>query len=140
LKSIDEIEPYFVSRISVYARITEGVVLAVDGIFCTNIFLGIRQVDKGETADIFVTDLQPGTPETKCSPFFIIESEVGMVNDVIQRKIDEVIEITHRRISRVFLVSNGDPSYNDCHHAFMNFWEPIYEQWGLATVLTELKG
>jgi hypothetical protein len=26
------------------------------------------------------------------------------------------------------------------HHAFMNFWEPRDEQWGLTTVLTELKG
>jgi hypothetical protein len=64
----------------------------------------------------------------------------GMENDVIQRKIDEVIEITCCRISRVFLASDGNPSDNDRHHVFMNFWEPIYEQRGLARVLTELKG
>jgi hypothetical protein len=40
----------------------------------------------------------------------------------------------------MFLASDGDPSYNDRHHAFMNFWETIYEQWGLATVLRELEG
>jgi hypothetical protein len=45
LKSIDEIEPYLVSRISVYARIAEGVVLAVDTVSCTNNFVGMRQVD-----------------------------------------------------------------------------------------------
>jgi hypothetical protein len=92
LESIDEIEPYLVSRISIYTQIAEGVVLAVDAVSCTNTFVGMRQVDKGEVAYLFVTYLQTVTPEAKCSPFFIIESEVGMANDVIQQKIDEVTE------------------------------------------------
>jgi hypothetical protein len=55
-------------------------------------------------ADIFVIYIQPVTPEAKCSPLFIIESEMVMPNDVIQQRIEEVIEIIHRRISRVFLL------------------------------------
>jgi hypothetical protein len=42
LKSIDEIEPYLVSRISADARIAEGVVRAVDTISCTKTFVGMR--------------------------------------------------------------------------------------------------
>jgi hypothetical protein len=100
----------------------------------------MKQVDKGKVAYIFAIYLQPVTPEAKSSSLFIIESEVRMANDVIERKIDEVIKITHRQGSPVFFASDSGLSYNDRHHAFMNFWEPIYEQWGLATMVKELKG
>jgi hypothetical protein len=112
----------------------------MEAVSCTNTFVEMRQVDKGDVAYIFVIYLQPVTPEAKCSPLFILESEVGMANDVIQSNIDKVIEITSYRISRIFLASDNDPSYHDRHRAFMNFWEPIYEQWELAIVLTKLKG
>jgi hypothetical protein len=102
--------------------------------------VGIGHVEQGKVTYIFVIMVQRVRSEAKCSSLFIIDCDVGMANDVIQRKIDDVTEITHRRTSRVFLASDGDPPYNDRRHGFMNFWEPIYEQWGLATVLTELKG
>jgi hypothetical protein len=65
LKSIDEVEPYLVSRISLYARIVEGIVLAVDAVSCANTFVEMRQVDKGEVAYIFVIYLRPVTPEAQ---------------------------------------------------------------------------
>jgi hypothetical protein len=120
LESIDEVEPYLVSRISVHARISESVVLSANVVSCPYTFVGMKQIDKGEVAYVFIIYLQRVTPEAKCSPLFIIESGVGMANDVIQRKIDEGIEITHRRVSRAFLASDGDPSYNDGHHVSMN--------------------
>jgi hypothetical protein len=100
----------------------------------------MRQVEEGQVASLFAVYLQPLISEAKCSPLFIIESEVGLANDVIQQKIDEVVEITRRRMRRVFLASDGHPSYHDRHHEFMAFWEPIYQEWGLERVLEELKG
>jgi hypothetical protein len=99
----------------------------------------MRQVEEGQVASLFVIDLQSLTQEAKCSPLFRIESEVGLANEVIQQKIDQVAEMTRRRIRRVFLASDGDLSYNDRHHEFMAFSEPIYQKWGLETVLEELK-
>jgi hypothetical protein len=131
LKSIDERELCLASRIDVHARIAEGAVLAVDAVSCAKTFVGMRQVEEGHVAYLFVVYLQPLTPEAKCSPLFIIESEVGLANDGIQQKIDEAVEITWRRIGWVFLASDGDPSYDDRHHEFMAFWEPIYQEWGL---------
>jgi hypothetical protein len=104
LKSIDEIEPYLASRVDVHARIPEGAVLTIDVVSCAKTFVGMRHVEEGQVAHLFVIYLQPLTPEAKCSPLFIIESEVGLANDVIRQKIDEVVEITRRRIRRVPLL------------------------------------
>jgi hypothetical protein len=131
LKSIDEIEPYLASRIDVHARIAEGAVLGVDAVSCAKSCVGMRQVEESQVDYLFVIYLQSLTPEAKCSPLFIIKSEIGLANDVIQQKIDEIVEITRRRIRRVFPASDGDPSYDDRHHEFMAFWEPIYQEWGL---------
>jgi hypothetical protein len=127
LKSIDERELCLASRIDVHVRIAEGAVLAVDAVSCAKTFVGMRQVEEGHVAYLFVVYLQPLTPEAKCSPVFIIEREAGLVNDIIQQKIGEAVEITRRRIGRVFLASDGDLSSTDRHHEFRSFWEPIYQ-------------
>jgi hypothetical protein len=60
-------------------------------------------------------------------------------DDLIEAKIDVIIEITHGRIRRVFLASDGDRSHNGRHNAFMAFWEAIYKEWGFKQMLRELQ-
>jgi hypothetical protein len=139
LKSLEQVENYLLRRIEREPEIEQGVVLAVDAVSCANTFVGMRHVEEGGIAYLFVIHLQPLTPKSKCSPLFIIDSRSGMADAEVQAKIDEVLMVTQSRIHRVFLASDGDPSYNNRHHAFKSFWEPIFEQFGLERLLLELK-
>jgi predicted nucleic acid-binding Zn-ribbon protein len=139
LTSFNQIAGYLDSRITQHPEIAEAAVLAVDAIACTNTFVGMKQVEEGKVAYLFVVYLQPPNPKAKCSPLFIIESPSGMASDEIQTHIDTIIRITQSRMDRVFLASDGDPSYNGRHHTFMALWEQTYNAWGLERVLTDLK-
>jgi hypothetical protein len=138
LQSVDAVGEYLDARIAREPVIAQGAVLAVDAVSCANTFVGMKEIQEGEVAYLFVIHLQPLIPGPKCSPLFMIESESGMADKAVQNKIDEILEVARSRILRVFIASDGDPSYNDRHHIFLLFWEPIYEQWGLERVLTEL--
>jgi hypothetical protein len=135
LKSLDTVEPYLLGRILSEPQLLDGAVLAVDAVSCSSTFIGMKHVDKGKVAYLFVVYLQPLRPEVKCTPLFIIESESGMATTEVQKKIDEVLAIVEKTIPRVFLASDGDGSYNDRHHAFMALWEPIFRKSGFDEVL-----
>jgi hypothetical protein len=139
LKSIEHVTAYSDSRIAKYPEIVNGVALTVDAVSCADTFVGMKQIEEGEIGYLFVIYLQPLTPGVKCTPLFIIDSQSGMADDAIQAQIDQVLAIARSRISRVFIASDGDPSYNKRHHIFMEFWEAIYAQWGLERVVAELK-
>jgi hypothetical protein len=68
LTSVDQIGPYLDSRITQHPEIAEAAVFAVDAISCTNTFIGMKQVEKGKIAYLFVVYLQPLNPKVKCSP------------------------------------------------------------------------
>jgi hypothetical protein len=55
----------------------DGVLIQV--LDCT----GPLMLNLSGTSSIFVIYLQSVTPEVNCSPLFIIESEVGMANEVV---------------------------------------------------------
>jgi hypothetical protein len=139
LKTFDQIASYLDARIAEHPEIAAGVVLGVDPVSCANTCVGMKQIEEGEVAYLFVVYLQPLSPKAKCSPLFIIDSKSGMADNEIQLKIDEIIAITQSHVARVFLASDGDPSYNNRHHEFMAFWEDIYEKWGFERVLMSLK-
>jgi hypothetical protein len=139
LKSLDEVEPYLLARIAAEPLIHDGAVIAVDAISCSSTFVGMKRVEEGKIAYLFVVYLQPLRPEVKCTPLFVIESKSGMATGKVQRKIDAVLAAAQATISRVFLASDGDGSYNDRHHAFMAFWEPIFQSCGFDRVLEILR-
>jgi hypothetical protein len=133
LKSLDQVEPYLLSQIAHCPDIADGAVLAVDAVSCTNTFIGMKQVEEGKTAYLFVVYFQPLTPKTKCSPLFVIESTSGMAEDDIQIEIDKIVAIAQSAIKRVFLASDGDRSYNFRHYTFMEYWEAIFRAAGPAS-------
>jgi hypothetical protein len=92
LKSLDQIEPYLRSEIELHPEIIEGAVLAIDAVSCSNTFVGMKTVEEGKVAYLFVACFQPLTPAAKCSPLYVMESQSGMADDRIQRKLDELFE------------------------------------------------
>jgi hypothetical protein len=53
--------------------------------------------------------------------------------------IDEILALIQSLIPRRFIASDGDSSYYQHHKTFMDFWEPIYQGFGLDRTLAELK-
>jgi hypothetical protein len=49
-----------------------------------------------------------------------------------------VLQIASAAISRVFIASDGDPSYNIRHTAFMRFWTKPFEKSGFESVMAEV--
>jgi hypothetical protein len=139
LKSMDQVGPYLSSQIERYPDIAKGAVLAVDAVSCSSTFVGMRTVEKSGIGSLFVVFLQPLIPTAKCCPIFIIEHPSGIGNPTIQKQIDQIAAIAHAVIYRVFIGSDGDPSYNRRHLAFFDYWNQVYEQFGLNRVLRELK-
>jgi hypothetical protein len=139
LKSLDEVEPYLVSQIAHRPDIANGVVLAVDAISCANTFVGMKHIEEGKAAYLFVVYFQPLTPTAKCSPLFVLESQSGLADKNIHTEINNILDRTQKCIKRVFLASDGDPSYNFRHNAFMEYMDPIFRSDGLDAVLFALK-
>jgi hypothetical protein len=139
LKSVDQVEPFLASLIKQNPEISDGAVLAVDAVACSSTFIGIKNIQHGDIHYLFVVLLQPLVPTARCCPLFVIESSQGVGNETIQAKIDEIVAIASPHLRRTFLGSDGDASYNERHHSFMDFWEPFYNQFGLERVLIELK-
>jgi hypothetical protein len=139
LKSPDQVRPFLDSLIARNPEIAAGAVLAVDAVACSSTFIGIKNMQIGDIHYLFVVLLQPLVPTAKCRPLFVIESSQGVGNDTIQGKIDQIVSIAQPLLQRVFLGSDGDASYNERHHSFMAFWEPLYNRFGLERTLDELK-
>jgi hypothetical protein len=138
-KSLDEVEPYLLSQIARCPDIANGAVVAVDAISCTNTFVGMKHIEKSKAAYLFVAYFQPLTPKAKCSPLFLLESQSGLADGDLQKEIDKILLVTQNCIKRVFIASDGDPSYNIRHNVFMEFWDPIFRSEGLDAVLLALK-
>jgi hypothetical protein len=139
LKTVDRVEGYIQSCIAQCPEIAEGAVVAVDAVSCADTFVGMKTVEEGGVGYLFVMYLQPLTPKAKCSPLFVIESQSGMADDEILATIAEILVIVRKHIRRIFLATDGDPSYNSLHKIFMEFWQAKDKQWGLERVLEELK-
>jgi hypothetical protein len=110
----------------------------VDAISCANCFLRVRNFERSENGYLFVIFLQPLHPNLKCSPLLVLQSKSGIGDVRIQAEIERVLQIARAAISRVFVASDGDPSYNNRHAEFMKFWTKQYEKSGLDSVFTEL--
>ena len=52
----------------------------------------------------------------------MIKSPSGIGNKQIQSEIDKVLTTAQEHITRVFVASDGDASYNNRHAKFMAFW------------------
>jgi hypothetical protein len=91
LQSLDAMIAYLSVQIAHSPELTEGSVLAIDAISCSNTFLGMKHVDLSEITYLFVIYLQPINPNIKYCPLFVIESESGSGNERIHTKIDEII-------------------------------------------------
>jgi hypothetical protein len=123
LKSLDQVGPYLDSRVAEHPAIAIGAVLGGDAVSCANTFVGLKQVEESDVADLFVVYFQPLIPGPKCSPLFILESKLGVTDDAIQAKIDQIIVSARSRILRVLIAADGDPSYNNRNNIFMQYWE-----------------
>jgi hypothetical protein len=139
LKSADRVKPYLSSLIAHYPEIAPGAVLAVDAVRGVSTFIEIKNIQRGEIHCLFVVLLQPLVPTGKCSPLFVIERSQGIRNDVIQAKIEEMINMAQSTIHRVFIGSDSDRSSNERHHSFIDFWESLYSSYGLERALDKLK-
>jgi hypothetical protein len=139
LQSVDKIVPFLCNQIELDKEIADGVTLAVDAVSCSNVFVGMKHVQRSEIAYLFVVYLQPLCPDVKCVPLFVIPTPEGIGNPIIQRKIDEVLRLTRSCIPRVFLASDGDPSYNTRHNTFFAYWTNLFAQIGLDGLLRELE-
>jgi hypothetical protein len=139
LQSLDAMIAYLSVQIALSPELTAGCVFAIDAIFCSNTFIGMRRIDMSDTAYLFMLYLQPINPNIKCCQLFVIESPSGIGNERIRVQIDEILELIQSLIPRRFIASDGDSSYYQRHKTFMDFWEPIYQGFGLDRTLAELK-
>jgi hypothetical protein len=62
-----------------------------------------------------------------------------VADDDAQMESDKILAVAHDSIKRVFIASDGDPSYNVRHHVFLEYWDPIFRSGGLDAVLLALK-
>jgi hypothetical protein len=122
LRNVALVGTYLSSQIEIHPAIAKGAVLAVDAVSCSNSFIGVKQVEHSDTGYLFVILLQPVIPTVRCSPLFVIKSPSGIGNKQIQSEIDKVLTTAQEHITRVFVASDGDASYNNRHAKFMAFW------------------
>jgi hypothetical protein len=139
LQSPESIVAFLSSPIPLHKQIADGVTLAVDALSCSNVFVGMKHVEESDIGYLFVTYLQPFCPDVKCVPLAVIQSRDGIGNPGIQKKIDEIISVMGTSIRRVFVASDGDPSYNDRHNVFFDYWTGIFARVGLNGVMRELE-
>jgi hypothetical protein len=139
LQSLDAMIAYLSVQVAHRPELIEGSVLAINAISCLNTFLGMKHIDLSEIAYLFVIYLQPINPNIKCCPLFIIESESGIGNGRVQTKIDEILAEIQSLIPRRFIASDGDSSYYERRRSFLDFWEPIYQRFGLNRTLEHLR-
>jgi hypothetical protein len=130
---------YLSVQIALSPELTAGCIFAIDAISCSNTFIGTRPINMSDMAYLFLLYLQPVNPNVKCCPLFVIESPSGIGNKRIQAQIDEILALVQSLIPRRFTASDGDSSYDQRPKIFMNFWEHIYQGFGLDRRLAELK-
>jgi hypothetical protein len=130
---------YLAVQIALSPELTAWCVFAIDAIFCSDTFIGTRRIELSDIAHLFMLHLQPINPNIKCCPLFVIESLSGIGNEKIQAQINEIFALIHLLIPHQFITSDGDSSYHQRHKTFMEFWEPIYQGFGLGRTLVELK-
>jgi hypothetical protein len=126
-------------QIALSPELTAVCVFAIDAISCSNTFIGMRRIDMSDIAYLFVLYLQSINPNIKCCLLFMIENPSGMGNERIQAQINEILALTQSLIPRGFITSDGESSYYQRHKTFMDFWEPIYQGFGLDRILAGLK-
>jgi hypothetical protein len=82
--------------------------------------------------------LQPRIPADKCSPIVIIDhhSAIGKfpTGIAIPKQIDQIAEIAHAFVSRVFIGADGDPRFKRRHSVFFKYWNEFYTRSGLTRV------
>jgi hypothetical protein len=139
LQTLELVIPFLSTQIELHPELSKGAVVAVDAISCSNAFVGMKKVDRGNTAYLFVCHLQPLSPRLKCTPLFVMESESGIGNDAIQAKIDTVLQLTQSQIARLFIASDGDPSYNKRHKTWMKEWIKKWAEIGFDQMVLALK-
>ena len=122
LREPDLVTQFLSKEIELHEELSQGVVVAVDAISCSNCFVGMKKVYRRDTAYLFVLYLQPLSPQLKCTPLFVIESDSGIGNDAIQAKIETILRLVRSIIARVFIASDGDTSYNHRHTEFLKYW------------------
>jgi hypothetical protein len=130
---------YLSVQIALSPELTAGCVFAINAISWSNAFIGMRHIDMSDITHFFVLHLQSINPNHQFCPFFVIESPSGIRNERIQAQIDEILALIHSLIPRRFIASDGDSSYHQHHKTFMDFWEPIYQGFGLDRILAKLK-
>jgi hypothetical protein len=108
-------------------------------LFPVRIFIEMRRIDIPDIAYLFVLYLQPINPNIKYCPICVIESPSGIGNDRIPAQIDEILALIQSLIRHRFIASDGDSSYDQRHKTFIDFWEPIYQGFGLDRTLAELR-
>jgi hypothetical protein len=125
LESLQQIVPFLSDQISLYQPLTDGVTLAIDAVSCTNVFVGMKHVERSEAAYLFLIYLQPLYPNMKCTPLFVIRISSGISNSRIQANIDAIVQLTKTCIPRIFIASDGDSQYNDRDKIFLAYWIKI---------------
>jgi hypothetical protein len=75
---------------------------------------------------MFLVDIQPLHPETKCQPLFCISSKTGNGSDV--QGFNQIATKIKMQIIASVLLFDRDPSYNSCHGDFFIWWVDSYHQ------------